>query len=133
MKKLRPVPEWMEQEIQKARLTFGIDDFWLIFAGITQNPDGTRTANGAAIVDPIYLQATIELNSNLKTGSIATRTILHEVGHVAMFEIDHLVEQYILRAVLDDTQAEVLRQMYKNAVERFLQRLTRGIERNENY
>lgn len=122
-----PVPDWVIDETQEARRKFGIDDGWHIYLEWAQTPGGNRESNGECTTNSVYLDATIQLRNKLEPGQLASRVILHEVGHVALAEIDRLIEGYVLPAIFDEAQRETLRAMYIDAVERFLQRLVRGL------
>jgi hypothetical protein len=123
----KPVPDWAKEAAQEAVNTFGLGSDWHIFLEWVQNPDGLRTIAGSCKSDSVYLNATIELRNNLEPGPKAKRVILHEVGHVALGEIDRIVGGYILEAILSDDQRETLKSLYVDAQERFLQRLVRGL------
>lgn len=127
MRKKSDAPAWVVDEAQSARRKFGIDDGWQIYLEWVQTPGGNRESNGECATNSVYLDATIELRNKLEPGALAQRVILHEVGHVAFAEIDRLVEGYILPGVFDESQRETFRAMYIDAVERFLQRLVRGL------
>lgn len=125
------LPDWAIEEIKRARLAYSLGAEWFIQGKLVDNPGGEADFNGACKPDAIYLGAEIELARDLVNDELGRRVIWHEVGHVAMAQID-LVVKYILSNIYDDSQRAIFQQMYSDAEEQFLQRLTRGLQRGKD-
>lgn len=129
-RKETPIPTWAEEELQNARLVFGVGNDWHVYANWVTVTQAGKESDGSCKADCVYLTANIDLRNKLEQGKYSQRVIFHEVGHVAHSEIDNVVENYILESVLDDTQRQFFMSLYSEALERFLQRLTRGLLEN---
>lgn len=121
------LPDWIVEEIKRARTAYSLGPEWHIQAKLVDNPGGEEGFNGACKPDAVYLGAEIELARDLAEGELGKRVIWHEVGHAAMAQID-LVVRYILSNIYDESQKAIFQRMYDDAEEQFLQRLTRGLQ-----
>jgi hypothetical protein len=121
----QPVPSWLFAYIQDARLIFGINGpDWHFHSKMSDRPSG-KDIVGATDTNATYLTTYQEYNSSLEEGPRAQETAIHEVGHVAMVEMDVAVQ--MMAEHLPDDLRKVLQEQYDNATERFLQRLSRSV------
>lgn len=119
-------PEWIVDAVQQARRFFCIGGAeWHINIHMTDKPGYSKTNNGSADTNSRYLNSTIEFNHDLEPDSRGRACVLHEIGHVAMYEIDDVIQR-IIEQVPEDRQ-EFLRNLLDEVEERFLQRLSRGL------
>lgn len=125
---MNKTPQWLFELVQKARTVWGVNGAdWHICTAVTDKPGGSADNDGSAKVDYKYLNANLEFNDRLlPDDSRSAEIALHEVGHVAMGELDSVVEE-ILNGIVDEGQTEVYRRLYRDAAERFLQRASRAM------
>lgn len=124
MKNNQPIPDWLFEYVQAARDIYGITGpDWAIRSKVSDRPNG-KDVSGSTITDARYMNANIVFSTDLEEGDRAREVVIHEIGHVAMFEIDGAFES--LLAQVDEARREFLREVFEDAEERFLQRLSRS-------
>ena len=124
---MQQTPDWMLKHIQDARGLFGVGGpEWHITAKLTDKPLGGDEYNGGVNVDAIYMNATIELKDTLTDNDVAKDVIYHEVLHIPHEEIDHLVFSIIEELPTDEAKQRY-HALYRDTVERFIQRVSRSI------
>jgi hypothetical protein len=121
----QPIPNWLFAYIQDARLIFGINGpDWHFHSKMSDRPGG-KDIVGTTDTNATYLTAYQEYATSLVEGPRAQETAIHEVGHVAMVEMDVAVQ--MMAEHLPEEVRKVLQEQYDSATERFLQRLSRSI------
>jgi hypothetical protein len=119
-------PEWIIRHVQDARDLFGIGGpEWHIYVELNDRPNGSDSYNGFASVDYRYLNANIEFNRGLEDDEVGQQVIYHEVLHISHQVVDDVALDAINR--LPEAEQEIYRQLYKDAVEQFIQRVSRSI------
>ena len=98
---------------------------WHITAKLSDKPNGSADTAGSALTNFKYLNASLEFIDTLQPGNEAKAIVLHELGHVAHAEIDDAVD-FILAQVDEDRRGH-FRELYDEALERYLQRLSRSL------
>lgn len=120
------VPDFLISYIQQARDLFGLGGAeWHITAKLSDKPNGSAKTAGSASTDYQYLNASLEFIDTLEAGSEAREIVLHEIGHVAHAEVDNAVDFLLVQ--VDEDRREHFRELYNEAVERYLQRLSRSL------
>lgn len=129
MQNNQPIPDWLFEHVQTARDLFGVGDVgWSIHVKMSDRPGGSASNDGWTHVNWKYLNADIEFSSTLEDGNAARVTATHEVGHIAMYEIDAVMNAIL--GQVDEDRREYLREEFIQAEERFLQRLARSFVYN---
>lgn len=110
--------------IQEARQLFGLGGAeWSITGKQTDAPGGRIGPSGNTDTNARYMNATIELVEG------ADREVCyHEVMHVAMYEIDILIEQ--IMAQLPEDRRDFFMEVFTDAEERFINRIVRNLLAN---
>jgi hypothetical protein len=122
----QPIPDFLFGYVQQARDLLGVGGAeWHITAKMSDKPGGKESTDGTCSYDYRYLNASLEFNTRLEDGSAAREIALHEVGHIALSEIE---EAFLgaLKQVPEDRQ-DFFRELFDDAEERFLQRLSRSL------
>lgn len=121
------LPDWLNTELDDARRLFLINDAWRIGVTIEESDE----FDGECEPDAEYLNATIKFNAELgeKDECYRRRIVRHEVLHIALAEVDQVVEDMLCSLAQGEQMA--LRKAYRRSVERFIQRLTRGLMYHE--
>jgi hypothetical protein len=121
----QPIPNWLFEYIQDARLLFGINGpDWHFHSKMSDRPGG-KDIVGTTDTNATYLTAYQEYSTSLSEGPRAKETAIHEVGHVAMVEMDVAVQ--VMAEHLPEELRKLLQEQYDTATERFLQRLSRSV------
>lgn len=120
------VPEWVIHAIQAARLFYGLDVAWLIEVGMVDRPNDSDTTNGCCEADSTYLNARVDLKTGLDAGGEGRRVILHELGHVALAEVEEVILSIATTYIKDQATRTAFLLAHDRALERFLQRLVRA-------
>ncbi len=126
---MNQVPDWITQCIDEARGVFGVGAEWYVEVKMMDNPGGDGDNDGACRADAVYLNATLEFARDLEEGERGRRVIFHEVGHIALAQLN-LAVGYILSGIFDESQREIFRKIYDDAEEQVLQRFTRAMSAN---
>ena len=120
------LPDFLLAYIQQGRDLFALGGAeWHITAKLSDKPNGNPACAGSAKTDFKYLNASLEFADTLEPGPSTRGIVLHELGHVAHAEIDNAVD-FIL-AQMDEERRDHFRELYDEAVERYLQRLSRSL------
>lgn len=120
------VKDWMVERIQEARELFGVGGAdWHVRARLSDKPLGDAENDGSCQVDAVYLNATIELQPDMENNEAGRAIIYHEVLHVAHEEVDRAARAMMDR--LPRKERKLLRKVYYEAVERFVQRTSRSV------
>jgi hypothetical protein len=122
------VPAWVKEYAIDVRLLLGIDDGWHIIIKMVDEPSGRRIFNGSASYDSAYLNAQIELANDLEDNAEGRRVILHELFHVALAQMYQAAEYAF--GQLPKKRRRLVRKVYNDAEEQFIQRATRAMQRN---
>jgi len=109
------VPDWIIDKVKQARDLFGVGGpEWSISLKMNDRPGG-HEAYGYTVTNPTYLNATIEFAADLKDDETGQEAVLHEVLHIALSEIWHIIVE---KDEIDE---------YTEAMERFITRVVRSI------
>ena len=123
------VPAWLIKHIQDARSLFGVGGSeWHVYVVMVNEPGGCSELNGFCKVDAVYLNADLEFKSDLSDDDIGRNAAYHEVLHIVHQEVDQVAFMALNR--LGKKQRKILKQVYREAVERFIQRMSRSITAN---
>jgi hypothetical protein len=117
------IQKWIVDALRRSKQIWGIGNEWSIVVELMDNPGGSSSNMGAAHYSYRYLNATIDLRRTIKQSPLTRRLILHEVGHLAMAEIDEAVEKILVQ--VDSDRRGFFRELYEDAQEKFLQRTSR--------
>ena len=121
----QPIPDWLFAHIQQARDLFGVGGAeWHITAKMSDKPGGSSTSDGTCQFNFRYLNATLEFNTSLENNSNGHETAIHEVGHVALAEIEEVVEGIVMQ--IPEERRDFFREQFGDAIERYLQRISRS-------
>jgi hypothetical protein len=120
----KKVPEWLNQYVRDMLVVLNISNpEWRVFTkmGKFENEDTTAAVN----VDPVYMNATITFRTDLKPGEDTKQAVLHEGIHIIHDPVD-LIMRRVLRTV-PKSRRKVLSTLYDDAIENFVQRLSRAL------
>lgn len=117
-------PDWLVSYAQDVRRLLGVGDDWHVRLTMVDRIDENDEAAGATDLDVPYLRAGIKLRNGLSEDE--TRSALfHELLHVALAPIDHMVDRLIWR--LPASRAIQSYQLKSDAFEQTIVRLERAI------
>lgn len=121
----QPIPDWLFTYIQNARDLFGIGGVeWSIHAKLSDKPGGSAGNAGWTHTNFKYLNADLEFLNTLEPSKQTFATAVHEIGHVALFEIDSAMDAILMQ--IPEERREFMEEQYIAAQERYLQRLSRA-------
>lgn len=119
----KKVPEWLNGYVRDMLVVLNITNpEWRIFTKMEELDDETKAT---VVIDPIYMNATITIKYGVKPGEDTKQAILHEGVHIVHDPVD-IVTRRIFLAV-PKAQRKVLRTLYNDAVENFVQRISRAL------
>lgn len=122
-------PEFIKEWIARSRTLFGISGVEYCFhIKMTDKPNGSPSSAGACTSNARYLIVDLEFQPDLEENQHGAAIVTHEVGHAAMMEIDDMVEMILQNVPHKDEN--FFRELYRDATERFLQRLSRSFVYN---
>jgi hypothetical protein len=117
------LPVFIVDAVAMGKKLWGIGPEWNVQIELRDNPGGSERNDGSTSYSYRYLNATIDLKRDHKDNPLFRKLIVHEVGHLAMAEIDEAVEKIIAHLPADDHK--FMRELYEDAQEKFLQRASR--------
>lgn len=124
---MNPNPhDWIYPAIEMARKFYGIDPAWFIETVIAENPGGREDTVGGCEADSTYLNARLEFKDGLGADNFGQRAVLHEVGHIALAEVDDAIQSLVTAYIPDEKERIAWLIVLDRAIERFLQRLVRA-------
>jgi hypothetical protein len=120
----KKVPDWLNQYVRDMLVVLNISNpEWRVYTRMGKF-DGTDTVANV-VVDPVYMNATITFEEGTKPGEDTKQTVLHEGIHIVHDPVDNVMRR-IFHTVPKD-QRKVLRTLYDDAIENFVQRLSRAL------
>lgn len=123
------VPDYIFNMCQIARDVFALGGAdWHINVKMSDKPGGENSNNGFTDVDVTYKNASIEFFDGLDHSDATLEIVLHEMAHVAHSEIDKAF--YIARDSAPESERQGLDDLYRLAVERFCQTISRTLVYN---
>lgn len=125
MTERRDVPEWLILAVNDCRRLVGVGDEWHITITVTDAPAGRRDMDGAADVDPVYMNARLEFAPTLKNDQDGYQVILHEVLHIALAPLYQAAGHGFNRLAND--AAAALNQVYNDQEEAVIQKISRAL------
>lgn len=117
-------PTWLLDYLQETRRLFGVGDEWHIFPVMVEQP-GEKEFNGETNYDTAYLNATIKFDDELKNDDEGQQVIMHEVLHVALWELWQTFDYLCGR--LPKKERKLARRIWHDAEERTIQRTVRAM------
>jgi hypothetical protein len=121
----QPIPNWLFEYIQDARLIFGVNGpEWSFHSKMSDRP-GEGHGDASTSTNWTYLNVRQEYATTLEEGKVSQAVAIHEVGHAAMVEMDETIQE--MAEYLPENVRSLLKEQYDSASERFLQRLSRSI------
>lgn len=123
----QPAPPWVVALAQEVRALLGIDDGWYIYFEVTDAPGGDADYNGSVRYNTVYLNATIQIATDLQNDPEGQRVILHEMLHIALAPLTHAFEQTL--PYVPKPTRKLLRRLYNDNEEQLIQRISRAMHR----
>lgn len=118
------IPEHIRQYINEAQDVFGLAG-WHISVKMTDKPGGSEQNWGRCATESVYLNASIEISTDIDNEQRAREVCYHEVIHAAHASIDRVVNRILDE--LPKKQRRLFSELYTDEVERFTQRTSRSI------
>lgn len=119
------VPEWIRAYACDVRDLFGLSE-WKLWVELSDTPGGKSHIDGNCNLDTRYLKAVISVRRGLTSKERIQAVVMHEMGHVLLARIDQCMDR--LMDMIPDEQRVHAQQLYADAEESTLERLTRALQ-----
>lgn len=117
-----PVPDWIVEEVAKARKALGIHQGWYISLALSETPHGSENVDGSSYSDVPYLQSGLEFKPDIQNNKSGRDLVWHEVAHVliapmreaaykGLDQIKNKKVQKLAKRILDDAEEHVVNQL----------------------
>lgn len=126
--KTTDAPEWLTDMVQDARRLLGVGDDWQVSVNVVRIPGGDAANDAACTPDAVYLNADLDFAPDLQPSETTRAIVLHEVLHIAHAELDALAS--VICEGLPKSERLRMRDLYDDANERTLQRISRAMARH---
>lgn len=119
------VSEWIRDYACDVRDLFGLSE-WRLWLKLADTPSGKEYTDGSTELSTRYLKATITIRRALEDDDRIRHVVMHEMTHVLLGYIDQCVNRLI--DMVPDEQREHALELYTDAEEQTIERLTRALQ-----
>jgi len=123
----RQPPEWAQQYFDDCRELLGIGEDWHLFFSVADSPGDYTEADGHCLLNTRYWKAEIQMRRGLLEER-GREVIMHELLHVALAPLDLAADR--IRELLKEKHQEHADELYCDAQEQVIERLTRALQRS---
>jgi len=116
---------WLVRFIAQWRVFLGLNE-WRLSVELTDTPGGIAGCDGVALIDHDLARAALQFTPDLGPLDEAQTVVLHELLHVRLEPITHLVRTYMLPRLSVDDES-ILGPQFESALERTVEQTARAM------
>ena len=116
------VPEWIVEEVKKARKRLGIHPAWYISITMSEEPHGFKNKDGACHSEVPYLMSGIEFKPSIEEDEGGRDLVWHEVAHIVtaplleaaykgLDQIKNKQARKLAKRIIDDAEEQLINQL----------------------